>query len=207
MIDYVNGLGDYWIRLVEQMVPASTFWNTGFRYENSIFHRQKFVWWRQEGCQLIPIPCRPCSLTTTIFEYDCPKQQGVCDIYPSESFGVILSNTLNSYLSPTHNLVNCNLDGLLSEWFIDLRVDNVSLVQNYFFTGHGLSNPVTSIPNNSMWLLALTDAMNIFVTYGYDYYFVFKNNTLVVYNSSCSDNMTGINFKINIGINFNILCK
>ena len=36
MIDYVNGLGDYWIRLVEQMVPATTIWNTGVRLENSI---------------------------------------------------------------------------------------------------------------------------------------------------------------------------
>ena len=207
MIDYVNGLGDYWVRLVEQMIPASTIWNTGVKYENSIFHRQKFVWRRQEGCQLIPIRCRPCSLTTTIFEYDCPKQQGVCDIYPSESFGVILSNTLNSYLSPTHNLVNCDSDKLKTEWFIDLRVDNVSLVNYNFFSGNGLSNITESIPNNNIWLSALTNAMNIFSTYGYDYYTVAKNNTLVVYNSSCSDNMTGINFKINIGINFNILCK
>ena len=46
MIQYVQGMGDYWIRLIEQMVPATTLWNTGVRYENSIFHRQKFVWKR-----------------------------------------------------------------------------------------------------------------------------------------------------------------
>ena len=27
MIDYVNGIGDYWMRLVEQVIPASTLWN------------------------------------------------------------------------------------------------------------------------------------------------------------------------------------
>jgi hypothetical protein len=26
MIDYVTGMGDYWIRLVEQMIPATTLW-------------------------------------------------------------------------------------------------------------------------------------------------------------------------------------
>ena len=52
MIDYVNGLGDYWIRLIEQMVPATTIWNTGVKYE-SVFHRQKFVWRRQSGCKII----------------------------------------------------------------------------------------------------------------------------------------------------------
>jgi hypothetical protein len=54
MIEYVNGMGDYWIRLIEQMIPATTIWNTGIRMENSIFHRQKFVWRRQEGCKLVP---------------------------------------------------------------------------------------------------------------------------------------------------------
>jgi len=67
MIEYVNGLGDYWIRLVEQMIPATTIWNTGVKYENSIFHRQKFVWRRQRGCEIIPVPCKPCELTTNLF--------------------------------------------------------------------------------------------------------------------------------------------
>ena len=82
MIDFVNGMGDYWIRMVEQMVPATTIWNTGVRLENSIFHRQKFVWRRQEGCKFVPIPCKPCSLTTQLYVLDCPVQQVTCAIYP-----------------------------------------------------------------------------------------------------------------------------
>jgi hypothetical protein len=50
MINYVNGIGDFWIRLVEQFVPATTIWNTGTKFENSVFHRQKFVYRRQRGC-------------------------------------------------------------------------------------------------------------------------------------------------------------
>lgn len=60
MIEYVNGIGSYWIDLVEQFIPASTIWNTGTNYENSIFHRQKFIYRRQVGCrdisQYIPAP-------------------------------------------------------------------------------------------------------------------------------------------------------
>ena len=46
MIEYVEGMGNNWVKLIEQMIPATTLWNTGVRYENSIFHRQKFVWKR-----------------------------------------------------------------------------------------------------------------------------------------------------------------
>ena len=59
MLQYVQGIGDYWIRLVEQMIPATTLWNTGTKIENSIFHRQKFVWRRQEGCQVVPFEIPP----------------------------------------------------------------------------------------------------------------------------------------------------
>jgi hypothetical protein len=53
MIEYINGLGDFWIKLIEQFVPATTIWNTGTKFENSIFHRQKFIYRRQRGCQLV----------------------------------------------------------------------------------------------------------------------------------------------------------
>jgi hypothetical protein len=74
MMEYVQGMGDYWIRLVEQMIPATTLWNTGVKYENSIFHRQKYVWRRQAGCQLVAVPCKPCTTTDNIFSDDCPVQ-------------------------------------------------------------------------------------------------------------------------------------
>jgi hypothetical protein len=107
MIEYVNGLGDYWIRLIEQMVPATTIFNTGVKLENSIFHRQKFVWKRQRGCETIITPtpetgggapdpetetggttalrpplCRPCQLIDNMYTYDCPTESVECPIYP-----------------------------------------------------------------------------------------------------------------------------
>ena len=41
MIAYVENMGDYWVRLLEQMVPSTTIWQGGLKYENSIFHVYK----------------------------------------------------------------------------------------------------------------------------------------------------------------------
>jgi hypothetical protein len=71
LIDYVDGIGPYWMKLVEQMVPATTIWNTGVRLENSIFQKQKFVYRRQRGCQFIPVPIDPCYIISNIFDYNC----------------------------------------------------------------------------------------------------------------------------------------
>ena len=142
MIDFVNGMGDYWIRLIEQMVPATTIWNTGVRLENSIFHRQKFVWRRQEGCKFLPIPCKPCSLTTQLYVYDCPVQQVTCGLYPwtsdpnTTSFGVVLNQTLQDYfISQSINPGNCQLNSTVSNWYVDIRINGVSITQYQFFTG------------------------------------------------------------------------
>ena len=42
MIDYAQSLGTYWIRIIEQLVPATTLWQGGVKVENSLFHRDKF---------------------------------------------------------------------------------------------------------------------------------------------------------------------
>ena len=44
MVDYAQSMGDYWIRIIEQMVPATTLWTSGVKVENSDFHRDKFVY-------------------------------------------------------------------------------------------------------------------------------------------------------------------
>jgi len=61
MIKYVENMGNYWIRLLEQMVPSTTIWQGGIKYENSIFHRYKFAYKHQEICDdcAEPIPENP----------------------------------------------------------------------------------------------------------------------------------------------------
>jgi hypothetical protein len=233
MIDYVNGLGDYWIRLIEQMVPATTIWNTGIKMENSIFHRQKFQWKRQRGCQIITKPtpetggdtapdatitalrpplCRPCELIDNIYTYDCPVQNTECPKYPWESdpklsnFGSVLGKLLNEYLTSVgYDPNNCSLNNLTTQWYVDIRIDDVQVVSYPFFNGIGYNFIPLSYPTTSDWDTAIVSALNLLKPLGYDYYFT-TNDTIVVYNQICTIPETDINFKLNVGINFSIYC-
>jgi hypothetical protein len=223
MIDYVDGLGDYWVRLVEQLIPATTIWNTGVRYENSIFHRQKFVWRRQLGCQLIPIPCTPCSLTTGIFTYDCPTQIVECNKYPFTAnitnFNGVLGDMLNTYLHAngyTNGVSDCQKNSLSTQWFVEVYIDNNRIINYPFFNGVGYDNPQpcvetavysgSSSPCTSVWDHALLIALDGLETFGYDYYKI-GNDKIGVYNLICDRNRSGVDFKLKVGINFNILCN
>jgi hypothetical protein len=230
MIEYVNGLGDYWVRLVEQMIPATTIWNTGVKYENSIFHRQKFVWRRQMGCQIIPIKCKPCSLSTSIFTYDCPTQIVTCSVYPwgksptVTSFDGVLGDVLNKYLKNhgyPNGISDCGETGtssLNSQWFVEILLNDVVLIRNFFFNGVGYATNLspcvegTSSPCSSLWYSSLKIALDDLKDYGYDYYFSDTNkdnmdDEVNIYNLICDVPRTGMNFKLNVGINFNILCN
>jgi hypothetical protein len=212
MIDYVNGLGDYWIRLVEQMVPATTIWNAGVKYENSIFHRQKFVWRRQMGCQLVPVPCNPCQLVGQLFAYDCPIQSTNCPIYPWDSnplitsFGGVLGLTLDSYLSANGlTMGSCDLNTLQTTWYVNAKLDGGDIVSYPFFSGVGYNN-ILSVPSDSEWLSAIQTSFVDLQNYGLSYY-LNSDNTITVYNGNCSPLSVTQNFELNVGINFNILCN
>jgi len=329
MIEYVNGLGDYWIRLIEQMVPATTIWNTGVKLENSIFHRQKFQWKRQRGCQIVtttpsstqscecisltgssrntstlisilspngyvngkesflgydpccglsrdmvisynsgstrweyyydgflvgtlnsssdcpvggiwtnitniagtisstssvvcsnsttpkslrPNPCRPCELIDNLYTFDCAVQNTECSKYPWKSnpnlgsFGNVLGQLLNEYLTSIgYDTNNCSLNTLSTEWYVDIRIDNIQVVSYSFFNGIGYNLIPLSYPTTSDWDTALVAALNLIKPLGYDYYFT-SSDTIVVYNQICSVSEVGINFKLNVGINFSIYC-
>jgi hypothetical protein len=211
MMEYVNGIGDYWVRLVEQMIPASTIWNTGVKIENSIFHRQKYAWRRQRGCQFIPTPCNPCQLTTNIYTYDCPNQSVECFKYPwetnssTQSFNGVLGTVLTNYLtSQDYTLDNCIIDSINSDWYVDLRLDDTIVVKQYFFSGQGGPNGGNSSPSKTQWDVALSTALTSLLTYGYEY--TLTSNTVTVYNKICSKNTSGINFKLNVGVDFTINC-
>ena len=44
MISYIEDMGDYWPKIIEQMLPATTLWTGGMKVQNSVFHRDKFVY-------------------------------------------------------------------------------------------------------------------------------------------------------------------
>jgi hypothetical protein len=212
MIDYINGIGDYWIRLVEQMVPATTIWNAGTKYENSIFHRQKFVWRRQMGCQLVLVPCNPCLLVGQLFAYDCPIQTTNCPVYPwqsnpvVESFASLFGFTLNSFLETNGLGFNdCNLNSLQTTWYVNVNFNGDDIISYPFFNGVGYNN-ILSIPTESQWVSAITSSFVDLQDYGLSY-ILNENDTLTIYNNNCIPLGVEQTFELNVGINFNLLCN
>jgi hypothetical protein len=209
MIDYVNGIGDYWIKLVGQMIPATTLVTSGVRLENSIFHRQKFVWRRQMGCQIVPIPCKPCALVGQLFAVDCPIQEVTCPIYPwgsnptVTSFAVVLNSLLQSQ---GYVLTGCDLNSLESTWYIDLVLNGNTLVHDEFFTGYGNTSPIASYPSQNDWITALESSLSNLQSEGLNYV-INTDDTVTVYNGNCIPLSVTQDFKINVGINFNLLCN
>lgn len=100
MIKYINGLGDYWIRLIEQFIPATTIWNTGLKIENSIFHRQKYVYRINRNCETTngraPLPIIKSGIL--------PKNCNTTNI----NIGVIYSlNNIQSGLASIQKTISC----------------------------------------------------------------------------------------------------
>ena len=82
MIKYVEGISDYWIRLVEQFIPGTTIWQAGKKYENSIFHRQKFVYKHQDTIEETFIPIGESFTCEPIPTEPIEVKEGTYDINP-----------------------------------------------------------------------------------------------------------------------------
>ena len=208
LIDYVNGIGPYWTKLVEQMIPATTIWNGGVRLENSIFHKQKFVYRRQRGCQFIPVPINPCFIISGIFDYTCNAEHAEFDIYPwfnkdpdVTNFNSILVNRINNMLSQSGLTLNeCYSNSVLTDWYVDLRIDGVQIIKEPFYRGYG----ITATPSDTQWRLALIQYLPQLINYQYAY--VLNGNTLTISNLLCLEDTTPTSVSLDIGINININC-
>lgn len=210
LIEYVEGLGPYWIRLTQQMIPASTIWNTGTRLENSSLQRQKYVYRRQRGCQLIPITNDPCLASGQLFSYDCTTENTTCAIYPwigvntstVSSFSEILYSVLYSYLnSQGYQLSDCLTNTLYSQWYVNVKIDGTTLINTKFFEGYGTSQ----VPSNSQWKSALILNLSQLINDGY--YFFVNGNSVTVYNLSCATTTAVSTLQINVGVNIDITCQ
>ena len=200
MIDYTLGLGDHWQRLLEQVVPGTTLWLTGQKMENSIFHRQKFVWRRQRGCTFIPVSCIPCTYNGEPFSYDCIDQTLQCNVTTDPA--AILNYALNNVLTNSgFTQSDCDINSIVTNWYIDCRLDSQILVQEQFYTGYGIGGyPSTT---------DLVNAINTYLVglYNYGLNFYLAGSTLIVSNSTCYDNFTNSTLYLNIGVDLQINCN
>jgi len=208
LIDYVNGIGPYWTKLVEQMVPATTIWNGGVRLENSIFNKQKFVYRRQRGCQFVPVPVDPCFIISGIFDYTCETEYADFNIYPwlngdvtVSNFSSILVNRVNNMLAQSGLTLNeCYENSILSDWYVDLTINGEQIIKESFYTGYGMSD----VPTNTQWRNALINYLPQLYNYGYTYYL--NGNTLTITNLSCLTQDIVNAVSLDVGINININC-
>jgi hypothetical protein len=190
-------------------MPATTIWNSGVKYENSAFHRQKFVWRRQRGCQIVPVPCNPCTLIGPILTYDCPEANTVCDIYPwtsnpsiGSNFGSVLNNVVNNNTIGS----NCDFNTINTDWYVNISLGGTVIINEKFFDGVGIGLPEgISYPSQSQWLIALQTQLDSLIIYGLDY--IISGNQVTVFTTTCDGTNLNSQFKINVGINFTISCS
>jgi len=209
LIDYVNGIGPYWMKLVEQMIPATTIWNSGVRMENSIFQRQKFVYRRQRGCQFIPVPVEPCFIISNIFDYTCTTEYTDFNIFPwlngdvdVSNFSSILSNRVNNMLAQSGLTLNdCIQNSVESNWYVDLRIGGDIIIQELFYVGYGL----TDVPTNTMWRNALIQYLPQLYDYGFTFFL--NGNVLTITSLTCTERNFNETLSLNSGINISINCN
>jgi hypothetical protein len=177
--------------------------------ENSVLHKQKFVYRRQRGCQFIPVPVDPCFIISNIFDYTCTTEYIDFNIYPwlngdtnVSNFSSILSNRLNNMLSSSGVTLNeCVQNSVQSNWFVNLTIGGDNIIEEPFYTGYGL----TDVPSNRDWRNALIQYLPELYKYGYTYYL--NGNILTVTSLTCTERNVGEILSLNSGINISINCN
>jgi hypothetical protein len=208
LIDYIVGMGPYWMKLVDQMIPATTIWNGGVKYENSVLHKQKFVYRRQRGCQIVPVQVEPCQIISSVFNYNCSTEFVDFFIYPwlngdinVTNFNAVLSNRLTDYLTSIGlTTSDCVLSTLKTNWYVDVRLGTEILIQQQFYTGYGQND----VPTNTDWKNALNLYLPQLIKYNLGYYI--NGNFITVKNLTLSPKNLGELFKLNVGIDMEINC-
>lgn len=208
LIDYVQGIGPYWMKLVEQMIPATTIWNGGLRYENSVLNRQKFVYRRQRGCEIIQVPEEPCEVNSGMFSANVAEEVLKFSIFPwfngntsVSNFNSILAAATNSAISELgKNATSCSLDSVVSTWYVDLRIGDQIIIQEPYYTGYGSAD----VPTDEDWTNALLEYLPNLYNYGYTFYV--EGDTISVMSTTPSPTFVDEIFSLNSGINIEINC-
>ena len=201
MIDFTNGIGDYWMKLIEQMIPATTLWVGGQKMENNVLQRQKIVWRRQRGCQIQSIPCVPCTYNGQLFGYDCVNQYIQCGI-TVDSFQELLNNSINTVIEVDgYTLSDCVTNTLDSQWFVDVRLDGEVLIQRPFYVGYGGND----VPTNQIWINGIEDSLQYLYQDGL--YYTLNGSLLTISNIGCNNDFTDKTLQVNIGVYVNINCE
>jgi hypothetical protein len=213
MIDFTLGLGDYWVRFIEQFVPATTIWNTGQKMDNSIFHRQKVVWRRQRSCEYIPLSCIPCEYNGQPYAYDCIDQTTQCTLPIFNPTTILNQRVQEIYESSGFTSNNCDTTTIVADWSVVLKLKDIvtnvetTLVNSPILTSYGQSaiDTSTNLPVTYYDILNYIDnSLQYLYQNGLNYYF--SGGNLIISNSSCYGDFTNKQLNLYIGLAIQINC-
>jgi hypothetical protein len=173
LIKFVEGINPYWIKMVEQMIPATTLWMGGIRYENSVFHKQKYAYKRvikDDGyypqdiatniasiSALTPILVGDEYITSPIFSDICIKNGISLVATPRDSFQVILGNAIGSTVEEYN--ITCDTNNVLTSWYSEIILDGEVIAKVKFYDGIGNDD----VPTVEQWDNSLISAItNLF---------------------------------------------
>ena len=209
LIDYVDGMGPFWLKLVEQMIPATTIWQGGVKFENSILHKQKFMYRRTRGCQFAPVAVNKCNIISNLTSYNLNNEKVKINVFPwlngnigVTNFSGILSNTLNGLLSANgQTQATCaGVSSLSSSWYVDLKIGSTVLIHQLFYTGYGNN----SVPTNQDWITALSNSLQNIIPFNLTYFI--NGNQLTITNLGTQTLYLNQNLSLSVGININVTC-
>jgi hypothetical protein len=164
--------------LVEQFIPATTIWNTGTKFENSIFHRQKFVYRRQRMCQTVSKESTGPINTGTV--------EGTLGA-PSITYPIIFNGS-----ESVIDAYNMTLQDWITENGCNPNLNNVSVYYGFSFTINGVDFVYPGNPDlifngatitDDEWysiliILAFNDIQSQLFQYGITTTYTLENNIL-----------------------------
>jgi hypothetical protein len=179
MIEYINGLGDFWVRLVEQFIPATTIWNTGTKFENSIFHRQKFIYRRQKGCQFIleEIP-GPIS-TGTILTNNCDSLTFNIGVPDTGVLGLAVNDRALD-LAAQEGITNYNIVSAKYGYEFTIHNSNNSISYNFSYNNGPTYYYPNILPSDNDWVNTINQGILSFSNSG----LLNSTGVQIIYNSN-----------------------
>ena len=184
MTEYVNGIGNFWVNLVEQFIPATTLWNTGTRIENSIFHRQKFAYRMQRGCLPLDVQILGPQVLGGFAPRLCPSSV--------MSLGVKYdSNVIQSNLGTLSKTIDCKGKGIPTVKTLNYSFELVIIKNKITYTFNYNDSTLYSYPKHVM----TEDQWNTFISQGLGYLLgefisasltaTYNSNELVITSEDC----------------------
>jgi hypothetical protein len=151
-------IGDYWIDLVEQVVPATTLWGSTNAFRNTVFDKQKYsyrkntVWLCTDPSQFFPFSAVSKDLSTQVIKSTIRTSKPSTGLTQEEQTITFQTEggTLVSTADPESLTTNITIGDIITSTG-NLIVNNSPIISESF-TNTFFSNEILDVCN-SVWLL------------------------------------------------------